>query len=135
VTTAAVSRAACALDLEGDGDQDFFVITLDGRATLLRNDTPRAGRHWLGVRLAASAPNRQAIGARVEVEVAGRVRARQLWRTRGFLGSSEPRLLFGLGEAPQVEVVRVRWPDGRRSEHRDLAADRTHTLTAPVSAP
>jgi len=128
LTTPAVSRAACALDVEADGDVDFFVINLGARATLLRNDTPRAGRHWVAFRLAAGPPNREALGARVSVEAGGRVQARQVWRTRGFMGSSEPLLHFGLGEAARLDVVRVRWPDGRQTEHRGLAVDRVHLL-------
>ena len=38
-------------------------------------------------------------------------------RVAGSYGSaSDPRLLFGLGDSPEVEKVRVQWPSGRVEE-------------------
>ena len=126
---AAVSRSANLLDLEGDGDLDVFCLNLGARATLLRNDTPRAGRHFVAFRLRQGPPNRQALGARVDIEAGGRSQMRQLWRTRGFLGSSEALLHFGLGDAGRLTRVHVRWPDGHETDHPGLAVDVVHTLT------
>jgi len=125
---AEVSRCAALLDIEGDGDLDLFYVNLGQRATLLRNDTPRAGRHWVSFRLRLPPPNREALGARVEIEAGGRRQQRQQWRTRGFMGSSEPLVHFGLGAAARLDRVVVRWPDGTQTDHSGLAVDRVHVL-------
>jgi hypothetical protein len=44
------------------------------------------------------------------------------------LSASDPRLLFGLGEAPRVEQVEVRWPSGRVERFGAFAARRYVTL-------
>ena len=46
----AVSRGAVAGDFDDDGRLDLFVTNLNGRPSLLHNQTA-AGHHWLGLRL------------------------------------------------------------------------------------
>ena len=44
--------------------------------------------------------------------------------------ASDPRVVFGLGADASTQPVRVRWPDGRVEEFRDLAPDRYWILEA-----
>jgi hypothetical protein len=37
-------------------------------------------------------------------------------------------LLFGLGDAPKAERVKIRWSDGKVEEWPDLAADRFYPI-------
>ena len=46
-----------------------------------------------------------------------------------YLTASDPRLLFGLGDATRVDTVEVRWPSGQRDRQTGLAADRYVTIT------
>jgi len=55
---------------------------------------------------------RDAIGARVRLTVAGRVRTRARVGGASYLTASDSRLLFGLGPATRVDAVEVRWPSG-----------------------
>ena len=123
-----VTRSACLLDVDEDGDQDVFLVNLDAGALLLRNDTPREARHWIGLRLDGKAPNTQALGARLTVTAGGRTQALQNWRVRGYLSTSERTLRVGLGAAASAEVVDVIWPDGTAAHLTDLAADRIHAI-------
>ncbi len=118
-----VSRGACLLDLEGDGDLDVAYVNLGARATVLRNDTPRGGRHWLSLRLEQPGPNTRALGARVEVRAGGAVQRRQAWSVRGFLSASERAVQFGLGRATAAGPIRVRWPDGEETDVGSLTVD------------
>ena len=54
-------------DYDDDGDVDIFLTTLDDVPLLLRNDTPRNGRHFLQVKLIGEQSNRDAVGARVTI--------------------------------------------------------------------
>ena len=107
-----VSRAAAVGDYDNDGDVDIFIMNLNDAPTLLRNDSA-ADNRWLGLRL-VSAQGRIAIGAEVQVQAGGRRQVREVHRGYSFQAQHDPRLLFGLGSASEVEQVEIRWPSGRR---------------------
>jgi hypothetical protein len=118
----ASSRGAAVGDLDADGDLDIVVSNLDETPTLLRNDG--ATGHWARVSLRGRAPNRDAIGATVRLEGAGRRQVRMRLAGSGFLGSEDPILHFGLGAAERVARLEVTWPDGEVTRYDDLPADR-----------
>ncbi len=107
--TVEVSRGLAAGDLDGDGDIDLVVVTADGPARVLRNDAPREGR-WLTVRALDGA--RDALGARVAVEVDGTPCVRTVTTSGSYQSSSSPLAHFGLGRGAAPTRVDVRWADG-----------------------
>ena len=107
-----VSRGAAFGDYDNDGDVDLLVVNLNERPTLLRNEGGNANS-WLGIDLEGSAGNRDGIGARVSVTAGGRTQVQEVRRGYGYQSQNDPRLLFGLGSAQQVETVHIRWPSGR----------------------
>jgi hypothetical protein len=62
------------------------------------------------------------IGATVTVKVGGRTQRRDLASGDSFMSSHDPRLHFGLGAADRADAVEVRWPDGSRTERREIPA-------------
>lgn len=117
-----ISRGLAIGDLDGDGDGDLLVSNGQGPARIYRNDAPRRGAV---VRVEAWDPRlgRLAEGAIVVAE-AGELRLRRIQcRGRSYLSSSEPTMVFGLGEAARVERFLVRWPDGRREEFANTEAN------------
>jgi hypothetical protein len=112
-----VSRGAAFADFDNDGDLDFVVSRKDvaGDIHLVRNDLP-SGNHWLTLDLEGLAPNRDAIGARVELTLGERVLVREVGRCGSYLSQNDPRPHFGLGLADRVDAVNIRWPSGRWSD-------------------
>jgi hypothetical protein len=119
-----VSRGVARADFDNDGDIDLLVNNLNAAPTLLRNDTPRGGRHWLSVELLGRHPNRDAIGAVVKVSVGGRTILQPRLSAGSYLSQHDSRIHFGLGGHGKIDRLEVRWPDGSRQTLDDVRADR-----------
>lgn len=119
-----VGRAAAWADFDDDGDLDMALAEAGEAPThLLRSDRPPGS--FLVVDLVGAAPGvaRDALGAQVTLQATGlpattREKSPQL----GFLGSSDPRLHFGLADAREANLT-VRWPDGSTQSFSGVPAN------------
>jgi len=130
LATPIVGRGSAAADIDGDGDLDVVVTQAGRRAVLFRNDQA-LGHHWLRLRLRSSGPNRDAIGARVELTAGGQTQRRQVMPTRSYQSQSELTLTFGLGSAATIDSLHITWPDGSSQVTAPLAVDRMHVVDQP----
>jgi hypothetical protein len=130
-----VSRGVAAGDYDNDGDIDLLVASLNARPVLLRNDTPRQGRHWLGLTLLGRPPNRDAIGAVIKAHTDTGVMIRQRASAGSYLSQHEPRTHFGLGDRAIVKRIEIAWPDGTRQILKDVAANRRIAVTQRPPTP
>ncbi len=125
-TISLTSRAAAFGDLDGDGGIDIVVVNRDAPANLYRNIAASRG-NWVRLQILNEA-GMPAIGAVVSGTTGKRTITRPVRRAYSYMASNEPTVHIGLGEAPAVEQVRVRWPDGQITEHGRLEAGKTHVL-------
>ncbi len=125
--SAGVSRGLACGDFDGDGALDLLVTTVGGRARLYRNVAPDRG-HWLIVRAHDPRYRRDAYGAEVVVEAAGRRWVGLVNAGHSYLCSSDPRAHFGLGQVVAVDRIVVTWPDGVAEVFPGRAADQAVTL-------
>jgi len=119
-------------DYDNDGDEDLY-LTGDGPNHLLRNDSP-TGHHWLGLRLAGTASNRSAIGARVTVTTSEGSMVQEISGGAGRGSQNSLPLEFGLGAATVIEELTVRWPSGTAQSLRNVDVDQYIDLTEPFVA-
>jgi hypothetical protein len=119
-------RCVVAADFRNNGRLDLIVRQVGGGPLLCyQNEFPQ--RHYLEVSLHGSRSNRQGIGARLTAEVGGRRLVRELYPINTFRSQAPCRVHFGLGDAPRVDRLTIRWPSGRVQVLDNVAGDR-HVL-------
>jgi hypothetical protein len=124
---AAGGRSVAAGDLDGDGDLDLVVTTMDGPLRVLINEGTRVN-HSVELRLIGKAPGRDALGAWAEIEAGGRTHRGQVRSGGSFLAAPDMALHFGLGGAGTLTRLTVHWADGTRHAFENLPADARHTI-------
>lgn len=127
------SNGAAIVDFDNDGDLDLLTNNLNEGAFLHRNLS--RDHHFLQLGLSTSTPNPFAIGASVDLWVAGHLQTQYLSPVRGFQSSQGYRLHFGLGAATQVDSLRITWPDGTQSFLENVPADQYLLLDAQTATP
>jgi len=103
-----VSRGLAAADVDSDGDLDLLFTSAGGPARLLLNETP--GGRSLQLLLVGRRGSRDAVGARLLVEIAAGSVAYEVRAGSSYLSQSQRAVHVGLGEAAEVADVRIRWP-------------------------
>ena len=103
---------------------------------MLRNATA-TDHHWMRLELVGDGKksNRNAIGARIEIEAGGRKLVRWINGGSSFLSATERRQVIGLGPAAKAERITVVWPSGAKQEYRDLDAGHGWRLTEGKTEP
>jgi hypothetical protein len=117
-----VSRGLAVGDLDGDGDLDIAINNSNQPCEVFEN--VGAAGHWLQVDFAAPAGNRFAIGARLELEAAGKKQIREVKTASSYASQNALSVHFGMGKADKVDRLTVRragkvqmfegWPADRR---------------------
>jgi hypothetical protein len=117
-----LGRGAAVGDLDNDGRLDLVLSPINEPVVLLRNRL-ETGHHWLGVDLVGR-PYRDAVGARLELEVGDRKLVRAIKGGGSYLSAGDRRVVFGLGTQDRVGRLTVRWPSGATQVWEGLAVDR-----------
>jgi hypothetical protein len=122
-----VGRGLAAGDYDNDGHMDLAFNNSGEPAVLLHNET-KTPYHWIRLELQGTQSNRDAVGARVTIQVGNRRIVRHRKGGGSYLSSSDPRLLVGIGAANKVDQIEIRWPSGRVQRTGPLEADRGYLI-------
>lgn len=121
IGTARVSRGAALTDFNLDGLVDAIVVNRWTNVEVFRNVTADPGK-WIEFALRQDGPNRDAIGAWIEVRVDGKVMAREAVSGGGHVSGQLGLWHFGLGPSDKAEV-RISWPNGVEGPWQQVAAN------------
>jgi hypothetical protein len=140
--TVYLGRGLAIGDVDNDGRPNLVISHVNEPVTLLRNEAS-PDHHWLGVEL-ADKTHRDLVGAKVTLEVNGRLLTRFLTGGGSYLSSGDRRLLFGVGAAASTgapsspSATRSRWsrtsPTRPRNSMSRLAACPTPSVRPPAPA-
>lgn len=143
-------RAVGLLDYDRDGWQDLVVVNANApQIQLFHNEigtfpTRKGEARVVALRLVGGnqqsnalpgLSNRDAIGAGIEVVLGESTLLRELRAGEGFAAQNSRTLLVGVGDAPEVTRIRVRWPSGRVQESGPFPVGSLVTVLEDPSEP
>lgn len=129
-----ISLGAAWGDYDNDGFLDLYVTNFGSRVNDLFHNNGNSNA-WLIVRCIGTVSNRSAIGAKVRVKAA--VRGRTMWQLReigtcgGYTSQNDQRAHFGLGDATNIQTLRIEWPSGTVQELTNVAPRQILIVTEP----
>jgi enediyne biosynthesis protein E4 len=126
VDSTAGGRGAAVTDFNLDGLMDLVVVNRNSDAQLWRNTTAGAG-HWIEVKLAQPAPNRDAIGSWLEARCDGLTERREITSGGGHASGQTGWWHLGLGSCATAEV-HVIWPDGTAGDWQAVDSDNLYVM-------
>jgi len=132
-------RGAALADFNLDGMLDLVEVNYGSPVRIWRNvgtgsaDRPAPMGSWLALKLDEPGPNRDAVGASIEVQAGSLTMRRELTIGGGHEGGQLGWVHVGLGPATSAQV-RVRWPDGQVGPWMQAAANQFATIERGASA-
>ncbi|MEN8702535.1 MAG: VCBS repeat-containing protein [Polaribacter sp.] len=107
---ASLSNGAVYVDLDLDGDLDLVTNNVNETAGVYRNSSPKTTKS-ADFQLVYKGSNKEAIGAKVVLYANGKKQTKQIFKSRGFLSSTEAKVHFGLDTIAKIDSVVVIWPN------------------------
>lgn len=124
-------RGVVCADFDRDGDVDVFLWSSQGATAgrLFRN--AERVNNYLRIKLRGTSPNTEAAGARIHATVGTVTQMREISIASNFISQNPTEQVFGLGNASQVDMLSVEWPDGQVSNLGIVQANQTMTIDHP----
>lgn len=132
-------RGAALADFNLDGLLDLVLVNYGADVVIWRNVgsgtavVPAPMGNWAAIRLEQPGPNRDAIGAWIEVRIGDQTTQRELTIGGGHAGGQLGWIHLGLGPANSADV-RVQWPDGEKGPWIHIEASEFAMITRGESA-
>lgn len=124
-------------DFDDDGRVDILERFAEGppwlanpEGTVLYRNTVASGS-FLKIRTQGTVSNRDGLGTRIELLTGTHLQRQWVRSGTGWLSTSDRRVHFGLGSAPVVDMVSLRWPSGQMQYLTNVAADQILTVVEP----
>lgn len=108
-------RSSAIFDIENDGDLDIVTNDFNSEPTILISDLSekKSLLNYLKIDLEGTTSNRDALGAIVRIDIAGKTYSQINNGKSGYLSQSSYPLFFGLGNSTSVNSIEIEWPSGK----------------------
>ena len=124
------SNGAAYVDLDKDGDLDLVVNNVNLPAFVYENKaTVKTPHRYLQIGLTGNAPNTQGTGAKLYLYQGGKMQYAEQSPTRGYQSNVSFVLHFGVGQATQLDSVRVVWPSQKSQLLQKVSTNQRIQLT------
>jgi hypothetical protein len=123
-------RGAAFADYDNDGNVDVLVVNYQEPAMLLHNGGG-SKNHWIEIRLQCARSNRSGLGTRIELEAGGMKQYQQVGSQPSYLSGNSLVSHFGLGQAEQVDRLRVTFPSGAVQEMDHIPSNQIILVSEP----
>ncbi|NNC96088.1 MAG: VCBS repeat-containing protein [Chitinophagales bacterium] len=108
------SNGAAFGDLDNDGDLDLIVNNIHENAFVYRNNAEKAGdNNYLRLKLLRKNKNDQVLNTKISIYYGDEVQYQEFTLARGYQGSMESTVHFGLGPVSMIDRLVIEWPDGK----------------------
>ncbi len=127
-----IGRGVAFADFDKDGDVDVLQVNANGPVVRLFRNESRNERRWLRVLPQGRRVARDAIGTRVTAHLDAFSLVREANPSYSFESTSDPAVMFGLGDENEVRHLHVRWLSGVTQDLYHVGVDRSITLEEPL---
>jgi enediyne biosynthesis protein E4 len=129
-----IGRGSVVFDMDNDGDLDVLIVNqkpvfdypVSSFTNLFRNDSTTG--NWLKVRLEGVESDRHGIGSMIEVAVNGVKMIREVDGGSSHLSQNSLTTHFGLGDASNVQYIKVIWLGGKTQIIENQAGNQLITI-------
>ncbi len=115
-----ISNGVAYADFDNDGDLDLVVNRLDDAFAMYQNKAAAKENKYIKLKLVGTAPNTNAIGAKVFVRTKDHQILQEAFYSRGYESSVEPIMTIGVGRVDTIDEITVVWPDGLMSTKKNV---------------
>jgi hypothetical protein len=127
LNTEGFSNGAAYGDLDNDGDLDLIVNNVNMPLFVYKNNLDPKESNYLKIVLKGEGLNTNAIGAKIKLATKTATYFLEQQPARGFQSSMDNRPNFGFKETDHLTLT-INWPSGKRSQLKNIEANKTLTL-------
>jgi enediyne biosynthesis protein E4 len=125
------SNGAAYADLNGDGYLEVVVNNLNEPASILTYRDKGKGGNYLNLAF-EDASGKTTLGTKVYAYAGGQTYYQELQVVKGYQSSSSHRIHIGLGQAKELDSLRIVWPDRGQQLMAKVAANQHLKLQKPA---
>ncbi|SFZ92761.1 Repeat domain-containing protein [Flaviramulus basaltis] len=127
--TPTLSNGVAYGDLDNDGDLDLVINNVNMDAYVYKNNSETlSNNHYIQIKLKGSEANPFAIGSTIKLYYDNNIVIQEQMPSRGFQSSVDYTMTIGLGDAENIDSLRVVWPNDKTQKIENVKANQVLTL-------